>query len=176
MKDDMNRIVPLDELDDFKVADEDPDVRGWDVFSADGRRIGEVDNLLVDTSAMKVRYLDIELDNKELGLEADRHVLLPVGYARLDDDDDRVIVDELQTSDLRNLPEYHHGPITRDYEVGVRQSLDRSTGTRTGGVTTGSGTASATGSTATGQGHQGADDFYEDRLFSDTRLTRRRNT
>jgi sporulation protein YlmC with PRC-barrel domain len=166
MTDDMNRIVPLDELDDFKVADGDPDVRGWDVVTADGRRIGEVDNLLIDTGAMKVRYLDIDLDDEALELEGERHVLVPIGYARLDDDDDRVIVDELQASQLRGLPEYTHGPLTRDYETTLRRSLDPGSVGPTGG-------APDTGRTITGASEGGQDDFYEDRLFSDARFSRR---
>ena len=55
-------MVPLDQLDDFRVASGDPDVRGWEVVGSDGGKIGEVDELLVDTRAMKVRYLDVDLD------------------------------------------------------------------------------------------------------------------
>jgi len=36
----------------------DPDVRGWDARSADGKRIGAVDDMLIDTAATEVRYLD----------------------------------------------------------------------------------------------------------------------
>ena len=71
-------IVPLKELDDFKVAKGDPDVRGWDVIAADGTEVGEVEELLVDTAALKVRYLDVELD-KDLVNAKDRHVLVPIG-------------------------------------------------------------------------------------------------
>ncbi|HJX29551.1 MAG TPA: PRC-barrel domain-containing protein [Thermoanaerobaculia bacterium] len=46
----------------YKVAEGDPDVRGWDVMDRDGNRIGEVDDLLVDTRALKVRYLEVRLD------------------------------------------------------------------------------------------------------------------
>lgn len=46
----------------YKVAEGDPDVRGWDVMDRDGSRIGEVDDLLVDTEALKVRYLEVRLD------------------------------------------------------------------------------------------------------------------
>jgi uncharacterized protein (TIGR02271 family) len=121
-----DRIVPLDQLSDFKVADEDPDVRGWDVLSADGRRIGEVENLLVDTAAMKVRYLDVEVDDDLLqDDDRDRHVLVPVGYARLDRDDNRVMVDTLNSTDVGTLPAYRSEPLTRDYETSVRQSWDR---------------------------------------------------
>jgi hypothetical protein len=59
----VTQIAPLKELKDYKVAKDDPDVRGWNVFGRDGRAIGEVNDLLVDTGAMRVRYLDVELDS-----------------------------------------------------------------------------------------------------------------
>lgn len=126
MNDDLDRVVPLDELDDFKVAEGDPDVRGWEVIASDGRKVGEVDQLLVDTGAMKVRYLDVDVDDGLLtdAGNSDRHVLIPIGYARLDEDDDRVIVDNLVSADVAGLPEYTHGPVTRDYETNLRQRFD----------------------------------------------------
>ena len=36
--------------------------RGWEVRTTEGRRIGKVDDLLVDRQAMRVKYLDVELD------------------------------------------------------------------------------------------------------------------
>jgi hypothetical protein len=58
----VSQIAPLKELKDYKVAKEDPDVRGWNVIGRDGRMVGEVHDLLVDTGEMRVRYLDVELD------------------------------------------------------------------------------------------------------------------
>ena len=143
-----DRIVPLDELSDFQVADDDPDVRGWDVLSADGQRIGEVDNLLVDTAAMKVRYLDVEVDGELLSGDRDRHVLVPIGYARLDRDDNRIQVDSLNSTDVGALPAYAHEPITRDYESTVRSSWDRDF--RSGG--------------------RADTDYYDDPLYDDRRF------
>jgi len=60
----VSQIAPLKELKDYKVASDDPDVRGWQVVGRDGRAIGEVHDLLVDTAAMRVRYLDVELDHE----------------------------------------------------------------------------------------------------------------
>ncbi len=129
----LDRVVPLDQLDDFKVADGEPDVRGWEVIAADGKKIGEVENLLVDTDAMKVRYLDVELDGGMLGLGNDRHVLLPIGHARLDRDDDRVLVDGMRSTELGTLPEYS-GRLDRGSEDTLRQRFD---GGYTAGATTG---------------------------------------
>lgn len=124
--DNMDRVIPIDELDDFEVAEGDPDVRGWEVLSADGRKIGEVDNLLVDTAAMKVRYLDVDLDDELVaGSNEDRHILIPIGYAQLDEEDDQVMVSSLNSTDIGALPAYSHEPVTREYETNLRRSFDR---------------------------------------------------
>jgi photosynthetic reaction center H subunit len=60
----VSQIAPLKELKDYKVASDDPDVRGWKVIGRDGGAVGEVHDLLVDTGAMRVRYLDVELDHE----------------------------------------------------------------------------------------------------------------
>jgi sporulation protein YlmC with PRC-barrel domain len=119
----LDHVVPMDDLDDFQVAEGDPDVRGWDVIASDGRKIGEVDDLLVDTGAMKVRYLDVDLDDALAG--DDRHVLIPIGYARLNRDDDQILVDTLSSDRLGEIPAYRHGPLTRDYETTLRDTFMR---------------------------------------------------
>ena len=113
----MDRVVPLNSLDGWKVADGDPDIRGWEVVASDGQRVGKVDDLLVDTTANKVRYVDVDMTDDK------RHVTIPVGYARLDRDDNRVMVDNLGTEQLRGLPAYTHGTITRDYEEQVARAV-----------------------------------------------------
>lgn len=57
-----SRITPLRNLNGYRIADGDPDVRGWEVVGGDRRRIGSVNDLLVDTAEGKVRYLDVQLD------------------------------------------------------------------------------------------------------------------
>jgi sporulation protein YlmC with PRC-barrel domain len=134
------RVVPLKDLKDYTVAKGDPDVRGWNVYANDGRRIGEVDELLVDVEAMKVRYLDVDLDRDVLSVSGENlgaapgtaaalgarsdHVLIPIGSARLDEKEDRVVVDLLQSL-VGGLPAYEHGPVTREYETSVRRHIDR---------------------------------------------------
>jgi uncharacterized protein (TIGR02271 family) len=163
-----DRIVPLDELDDFEVAEGDPDVRGWDVISADGRKIGEVEQLLVDTAAMKVRYLDVDVDDELMESDNDeRHILIPIGYARLDEDDDHVVVDQLQSSQISTLPVYDHRPLTRDYETSVRQSFETGyTGASTGAVAPTTEPTESMPSTDTAA----KDDFYAHDLYNDNRF------
>lgn len=154
--DDMDRVVPLDQLDDFKVASGDPDVRGWEVRAADGRRIGEVDELLVDTAAMKVRYLDVGVDDGLVAGERDRHVLVPIGYARLERDHDCVVVEQLSSADLRAIPAYDHGPITRDFETSVRDSYR--------------GDRAPARPSAARPSASADDDFYADREFDESQF------
>src|SRR5690606_18469224 len=84
-----------------------------------GRKIGEVDELLVDRTAMKVRYLDVEMDD-DLDDGTDKHILIPIGYARLDEAEDQIRVDTLDSSRLGLIPSYTHGPLTREYETDLR--------------------------------------------------------
>lgn len=230
----------------YKVADGDPDVRGWEVIGSDGRRIGEVDDLLVDTAAMKVRYLEVRLDRHlaedaqgaevaraeeiaaaeerppslpEQGLPqldsmagfgstggvighvavpgvlpgltlpmdivtesfqedvvratlsdtenqltadrhlggrsglGDRHILIPIGRARLDTDEDRILVDSLRAEDARGLPEYERGALTRDDEDRLRRAFG--------------------GTTAGADDFYGHDDLYDESRFYHPRRSRR---
>lgn len=103
-------LVPLNDAD-LEIAEGEPDVRGWPVIAADGERIGEVDELLVDAQAMEVRYLDVDVDEKSLGLgDSGRHLLVRVGQARLDEDEKRVYVDDVASWRLRRL----HGRMPLD--------------------------------------------------------------
>lgn len=55
------RTQPMSQLPDFNVAAGSPDVRGWTVVAPDGSRLGTVRELMVDTAAMRVASLDVEL-------------------------------------------------------------------------------------------------------------------
>jgi photosynthetic reaction center H subunit len=99
-------------------------VRGWGVLGAGGRRIGEVAELLVDTAAMKVRYLEVALADDLADARGKRRILIPIGYARLDEEDDQIIVDTLNPSSIAAMPAYTPGSITPDLEARLRTHLD----------------------------------------------------
>lgn len=120
-KADTRRIAPLDEVD-FEVAEGDPDVRGWGVWGKDGRRVGEVEELIVDTAARRVRYLDIELDDKLTGM-SNRRVLVPIGAAQLEPDHSEVRL-QYESDDIVRLPVYTAEGLTRDYEEDLRRGFD----------------------------------------------------
>jgi sporulation protein YlmC with PRC-barrel domain len=115
----VSQMAPLGDLDNFEVAKNIPDPRGWDVLTADGNKIGTVHELIVDTSALRTRYIDVTLDKKAFRLDKDRDVLIPIGDAQLDSADDKVVIDKLTLSQIADLPEFKHIQITREYEVSV---------------------------------------------------------
>ena len=107
-------LARLDELDDFEIADGEPDIRGWTVRTLDGREIGEVDNLIADPTARKVRYLEVKAKHDLLGTKEDENVLIPISAARLNDDDDIVTLNALPSSGLRGIPRFGRAPLTAD--------------------------------------------------------------
>lgn len=113
-------LVPLNDTDDYEVADNEPDVRGWDVLGKHGEKIGEVDDLIVDPKAMKVRYLDVETVDSLAADGKDRHILVPVGAAHLHEEDDKVVLEGLTKQQLEQCPPYSGCPITKDFAYKLR--------------------------------------------------------
>ncbi|HEY2895526.1 MAG TPA: DUF2382 domain-containing protein [Gemmatimonadaceae bacterium] len=169
------RVAALSKIDDdFDVAEGIPDPRGWTVRDAWGTDIGKVHDLIVDTVAMRTRYLDVQLDKKALHLDKDRDVLIPVGQARLDDDDDRVILGKLAASRIAALPEYTHGDIDRNYESALLPNFDEGAVDATNGGDSGAAIGAMSSETSTSPSGTVADaprsDFYDSRHFDESRF------
>lgn len=175
------RVAPLSKIDDdFDVAEGTPDPRGWTVRDASGTDIGKVHDLIVDTVAMRTRYLDIQLDKKALHLDKDRDVLVPVGQARLDDDDDRVILASLAATRIALLPEYTHGDIDRNYENSLLPNFDEGAIDATNGGDSGAAIGAMSGDRSASRSGVIADapesDFYDNRHFDEDRFFGNRRT
>jgi len=76
----------MKDLDNYKVADGEPDIRGWNVFTATGRELGDIEDLLVDTDMGEVVMIDIDLKRD------DRHTLAPIKAAWIDRESHRVVL------------------------------------------------------------------------------------
>ena len=114
------RLVRLEELKGFKIADGDPDIRGWEVRTPDDRKVGKVEELIVDPAERRVRYMEVKVDRKALAIDDDRHILIPIGTARLKEDGHDVLIERLPARGLAGVPAYKRGPITREYETSLR--------------------------------------------------------
>jgi hypothetical protein len=69
-------LAPLGSLPDFRLAAGEPDIRGWDLLSLDGRRLGVVDDLLVDRRTDEISALAVRM--------GDDMIALPMSEARID--------------------------------------------------------------------------------------------
>jgi len=67
----------LSKTSDYQVAPRESDVRGWTVVDADGQKLGKVDDLLVDTTRMKVAQFDVDIKGGD-------HIYVPAPEARID--------------------------------------------------------------------------------------------
>jgi len=139
------RLVRLEELKGFKIADGDPDIRGWEVRTPDDRKVGKVEELIVDPAERRVRYMEVKVDRKALAIDDDRHILIPIGTARLKEDGHDVLIERLPARGLAGVPAYKRGPITREYETSLRDYYG----------------ASAV---------DVPDDYYKDEIYDDTKL------
>lgn len=116
----------LQELDrsDFEIVEGEPDIRGWDVKSSNGKKIGEVEELILDAQKKKVRYMVVDLDDNELELD-DRRVLIPIGLAELDKEDDDVLLRSVTAEQLRALPKYDEENLDEEAERNICSILGR---------------------------------------------------
>ena len=83
---DARRLIAMKDLDSYKVVDGEPDIRGWNVFTATGRELGDIEDLLVDTDLGEVVMVDIDLKRD------DRHTLAPIKAAWIDRENRRVVL------------------------------------------------------------------------------------
>lgn len=138
-------LYNLDELSDYKVASDDPDVRGWEVRDADNRVIGKVDSLLVNKTAKRVVYLDVEVDksiidakfdpyarptnpdiSQFVNKEGENHVIVPIGMVNLAPDQKTVHARGINHRTFAETKRFRKGdPLDRRYEVIVLDSYTR---------------------------------------------------
>lgn len=105
-------LVRLEELDEFEIAEDEPDPRGWEVMGSDGDVIGEIDELLVSPSTMKAYFALVNCG----GWFERRRVILPLQRVTFDEDG-RTAFAPYRREQFRNAPEYRDGmqPDYGDY-------------------------------------------------------------
>jgi hypothetical protein len=119
-----NTALRLEELSesDFEIADHQPDISGWELVATETGALGEVEDLIFDREARKVRYLVVNLDLDEL--EDSQLVLVPIGVVSLDEDEEEVVIPEHLVSILSTLPVYKEGTvISPAEELAVRYAF-----------------------------------------------------
>lgn len=122
MREEERRLVALSEATEYALNERMPDVRGWAVETSEGETVGRVRELIVDRAAGRARYLEVELSPEFAGHEA-RRILVPVGLAEVDPDEDVVRVLTVTAGTVSGLEAYSGGVLTREYEVRLRRSV-----------------------------------------------------
>lgn len=114
MTEDYKDLFNLKDLPEYKVAEDYPDVTGWDVIDTQGQRIGDVSNLLVSKREERVVYLDVEIDRAVLQFDrealetptsegvrgfvddqGDGHLIVPVEMTTIDEGKHKVFTNRL---------------------------------------------------------------------------------
>jgi len=111
------RLVPLGQLSGYQVAAGYPDIRGWEIYGLNDAHLGEVKELIVDTTSCKARYIVAAIGRAGfLGLGKRREVIVPIGRARLDDNKDRVYFENLDATQLESFPDWNESRFDREQE------------------------------------------------------------
>jgi ferritin-like metal-binding protein YciE/sporulation protein YlmC with PRC-barrel domain len=106
---------------DYEIKDGEPDITGWNVLNQTGEKLGEVEDLLFDTEARKVRYLIVGLQANGAEVLEDKYIAVPIGIAQLHSEEDDVILPVVSGAELNNLPAYQNGQLGPEDEVQIRQ-------------------------------------------------------
>ncbi len=139
MTDTNKNLFSLDELSGYKVAENYIDVRGWDVQDANNRIIGKVDHLLVNKTAERVVYLDVEVDetlieaghktyqnhvsegvHEFLNKEGENHLIIPIGMAMIDEKNKVVHTNQIDSLTFTQAKRFRQGDfIDFPYELNL---------------------------------------------------------
>jgi photosynthetic reaction center H subunit len=98
--DGLPKIVPLRSAQDFFIATEDPDPRGFAVFGADNLIAGTVVDAWIDRSEYLARYLEVETA-AEFGA---RRVLLPMHFAKVYPKEAAIKTDAILAAQFATVP------------------------------------------------------------------------
>jgi len=130
MTDTNKNLFNLDELSGYKVAENYSDVRGWNVKDANNRTVGKVDHLLVNKTAERVVYLDVEVDtalieegyntyqdrvsdgvHEFLNKEGENHLIIPIGMASIDEKNNLVNTNQIDSSTFAKAKRFRKGDV-----------------------------------------------------------------
>jgi sporulation protein YlmC with PRC-barrel domain len=81
------RLVSIDDLDGYRVAPGEPDIRGWNVSTLSGRELGSVEDLLIDPERGEVVMLEMTMHNGGV------HAEVPLRSVQIDRGSKTVLVD-----------------------------------------------------------------------------------
>ena len=103
------KLLKLKNLDS-PVSLNAPDIRGWIVITSDSIIVGKVNDLFIDTELSSIQYFTVKIDEGPI-FDKERHILVPVGLAVLDTNDENKIQIKININEFVNYPPYKGEPI-----------------------------------------------------------------
>ena len=92
------KLIPLNDNPEYYIPAGDPDPRGWDLYSADNRKVGKVHDLWFNRAEFFLRYYEVTVDGEE------GRRLIPAFFAEALPQDEIVRVTSLVEKDVRRVP------------------------------------------------------------------------
>ncbi|MGQ0562292.1 MAG: hypothetical protein ACT443_10500 [Gemmatimonadota bacterium] len=102
-------LIALSEHPEYRVSAEDTDPRGWSVVDSDNVPAGIVEDLIIDAQALIARYMLCSIAHDA------RAVLIPTGFARLEEQDEIVHLEFVTVAELAALPGYRGLPLSAEF-------------------------------------------------------------
>lgn len=115
-------LTALSTLPDYRVTSDDVDPRGWEVQDSNGVVVGRVSDLIIDVEGLIARYIVCETARG-----VSHEVLLPTGFARLDQPSKVVYLDFVTAADLESFPAYQGLPLSAAHTAQLEKALTGAT-------------------------------------------------
>jgi hypothetical protein len=106
-------LILLSDLKGFAIEDPAPESRSWPVTLREGGTLGFVDDLLVHTDRLIVKYLEVKLGREFRYADDNEWVIVPMQATHLDLEHEAVIVNRLPASGMAEAPRSRRGNEAR---------------------------------------------------------------
>lgn len=100
----------LGNLPTHQISPGEPDIRGWLVVGADGRRVGRVNDVLVELHSLTARHLEITLDPGVAERAGAATIVVPVESLQVAPIRSVIHLHAVTTDDLEDVPGFATGP------------------------------------------------------------------
>src|SRR5688572_19046861 len=111
-------LAALSDLSDYRVCSDNTDPRGWQIIDSNAVPIGTATDLIIDVPALVARYIVCSVSR-----DTTRMVLIPTGFARLEDETCTVHLDFLTVADILNLPTHTGLPLSDAFNSSMNTVL-----------------------------------------------------
>lgn len=112
------QLTALTDLPDYRITSHDTDPRGWETVDANKTPVGTITDLIIDVDGHVARYMVCALTDK-----SERRVLLPVGFARFDNEHRIVFLDFVTMEVVANLPTFTGLPLSAQQTAQTEKAL-----------------------------------------------------